>query len=103
MGVDVSGLGKRIAEVPQEALDFAEGISKADLLEAAWHLASLCNGADSCEDDAATMQRLYEEINALRAGRGARELPPLGQLRAKWIEWGKNRAALVARFRGGAS
>lgn len=83
----MSGTRRRIADVPQEAADLGDEVSKADLLEVAWHLAALANGADSAEDDPATLARLYEEVNTLRANRGAKELPPLGQLRAKWSSY----------------
>jgi hypothetical protein len=95
----MAGLTKRVAKVPQEALDFAEGVSKADLLEAAWHLASRCNGGESCEDDAATMRRLHDEVATLCANRGAKPLPPLEALRQKWATWAQNRRAMIERFR----
>lgn len=60
---------KRRAQIPAAAL--GEVVSKADLLEAAWHLASLCNDSDSADDNEATFRRLVHELNILRAGRGA--------------------------------
>lgn len=89
---------KRIARVPQEALCLAEDISKADLLEVSWYLASLCNDAGSADDDDATMRRLLDEINVHRASRSARELPPIGQLRAKWAEWRTSAKAMAERW-----
>lgn len=61
---------KRRAEVPAALI--SEAVSKADLLEAAWHLASLCNDAGSVDDDESTFKRLVEELNISRANRGAR-------------------------------
>lgn len=69
----MAGLGKRRAQVPVEALRLAENVSKADLLEAAWHLASLLNGSD-CDDDRETLIRLRFELEALRANQGRRPL-----------------------------
>lgn len=72
---------RRIAEVSQEALDLAERLSKADLLEMAWALASLCNQGEGCDDNAATLRRLYEEANIWRENRGESPLLPLRSLR----------------------
>lgn len=69
----MAGLGKRRADVPREALRLAEDVSKADLLEAAWHLASLLNGS-GCDDDRETLARLRMELDALRANQGRRPL-----------------------------
>jgi hypothetical protein len=63
----VSGF-KRRAEVPLRAHRL--NVSKADLLEAAWHLASICNEAGSCDDETSTYLRLVEELNAARARNG---------------------------------
>lgn len=60
---------KRIADVPKAALALAEKVSKADLLEAAWSLASLCHEG-GCDDDAGTLTRLVEELDRGRARRG---------------------------------
>jgi hypothetical protein len=64
---------KRRAEVSRRARGWAERVSKADLLEAALSLASLCSGADSCDDEEAALDRLVEEVNLYREGRGARK------------------------------
>lgn len=69
----MAGLGKRRAQVPVEALRLAENVSKADLLEAAWHLAALCNGSGS-DDDQRTLARLRGEFDVLRANQGRRPL-----------------------------
>lgn len=63
---------KRVASVPREAriLD----VSKSDLLEAAWELASLANDAGSCDDAESTLRHLVETINGARSRRGARPL-----------------------------
>ena len=63
------GIFKRYAEVPREArlLD----VSKADLLEAAWELASLCNDGEGADDTAATYRKLVETLNGARQRRGA--------------------------------
>jgi hypothetical protein len=63
------GYGKRVAKVPREA-DLLD-VSKADLLEAAWELASLANDGDGCDDEAATMRKLVETLNGARARRGS--------------------------------
>lgn len=83
----MAGLGKRVAEVPHEARYLAENLSKADLLEMAWALASLCNQGEGCDDDAATLRRLHEEANTWRENRGGQPLPPLDALREKWARW----------------
>ena len=62
-----TGTFKRSADVPREAhrLD----VSKADLLEAAWELASLCNDGDGPGDVPATYRKLVETLNGARARR----------------------------------
>lgn len=67
----MSGL-KRVANAPRQAR--ALDVSKADLLEAAWELASLTNEGEGAEDDAATMRKLVETINGARERRGARKI-----------------------------
>lgn len=67
------GVFKRPADVPQQARALHSMLSKSELMEAAWHLASLCNDT-GCDDDEATFRRLVEELNILRARRGARQL-----------------------------
>ena len=62
--------GKRRAEVPSAAASMAYHVSKADLLEAAWHLASLANDAGSCDDDGSTLRRLCDELAELRRQSG---------------------------------
>lgn len=71
---------KRPANIPAACL--GDCVSKADLLEAAWHLASLCNDSGSADDDASTFKRLVHELNTLRAARGARPV----QLPARFRE-----------------
>jgi hypothetical protein len=61
--------GNRFPEVPRRARDLGERISKADLLEAAWGLAAVCNDV-GCDDEEATYQRLVAELNIFRAIRG---------------------------------
>lgn len=70
----MAGLGKRRANVPTQAVYLGNEASKADLLEAAWHLASLSNDAGSVDDDASTLKRLLEELNQHRQARGTRPL-----------------------------
>jgi dephospho-CoA kinase len=59
-------VSKRVAEVPPEARLVGEMVSKADLLEAAWHLANLVGDDD---DEASTLDRLVQELNIHRAHR----------------------------------
>lgn len=66
------GVTKRRPELPPEAKGILEAVSKADLLEAAWWLAGACG--ESADDGAETRQRLIQELNILRANRGARRL-----------------------------
>lgn len=65
-------LVKRRADVPDIGLGLRDHVSKADLLEAAWELASLCNDAGSVDDDASTLAKLLETLNGARerSGRG---------------------------------
>lgn len=70
--MSVPGQTKRRPTVPCVALLGA--VSKAELLEVAWHLASLTNAAGSSDDDESTHARLVEEIDTLRVQRGARKL-----------------------------
>lgn len=72
------GRGKRYPNVPTEAIDFAYEPTKADLLEAAWSLAGLCNAAGSVDDHASTRERLLAEINLHRKARGARPINLVG-------------------------
>ena len=65
---------KRRPELPNEAGGILCEVSKAELLEVAWSLASLCNNAGSSDDNGSTRERLLEEINAMRTARGARLL-----------------------------
>ena len=95
----MAGLTKRRADVPQEALALAEDVSKAELLEVAWSFASLCNFGEGHGDDAATMSRLYEELNTLRENRRAKPLPPLDVLRVKWAKLETARKAMVERWK----
>lgn len=63
------GIFKRVAAVPLSARFLGSAVSKADLLEAAWHLASLaCEGG--VDDAGATFARLLEELNLARASKG---------------------------------
>jgi hypothetical protein len=67
---------KRQPNLPSESRGILSAATKADLLEAAWHLASLCNDAGSCDDTASTRTRLIEEINKARAARGTGPIRP---------------------------
>lgn len=69
-------LGNRIADVPKDARLFADKVSKADLLEALWDLAGLCNEVDSCDDESATFARLVRAVNECREAHGARAVQP---------------------------
>lgn len=68
------GVTKRRPELPKEAHGILSGTSKAELLEVAWALAGLANEAGSVDDHESTRERLLQEINLLRAARGARPL-----------------------------
>ena len=68
------GVFKRRAAVPREASGISDSVSKADLLEVAWHLASLCNEAGSADDNDSTRLRLIAELNVQREGRGVAPL-----------------------------
>lgn len=68
------GAVKRRAEVPQDVYRIGERVSKADLLEAAYHLASLCGRGEGCDDESAAIARLIEELNTIRANQGRRAL-----------------------------
>lgn len=61
---------KRFANVPTRFALLGESVSKADLLEAAYHLAAISNGSERAENDNATFRRLVEELNIHRAARG---------------------------------
>lgn len=63
---------KRRAEVPIRAVILSERVSKADLLEAAWYMASLSNEAGSCDDDESTLDRLVFALDRAREWRGAK-------------------------------
>ena len=69
----MSGI-KRRPGVPMSARLLAENVSKADLVEAAWDLASLLNDAGSVDDDESTFEQLVATIDALRDARGQRRL-----------------------------
>lgn len=64
---------KRRAEVPRAAQALGEVVSKADLLEAAWHLASLAHDG-GVDDEAMTLLRLREELDNARERQGRRVL-----------------------------
>jgi len=68
------GIGKRRPELPIAASGIIGEATKADLMEAAWHLASLANAAGSSDDHYSTRARLIQEINLCRQRRGARPL-----------------------------
>lgn len=70
------GVAKRRAATPKEGLWILYQASKADIFEAAWDLASLCNEAGSSDDDESTADRLLQAINDRRTTRGARPLKP---------------------------
>lgn len=69
----------RSANLPGDMglLDYV--LSKADLLEIAWSLASLCNGVDSTDDNDATLARLLLEAETIAANQGRK----VGNLNAK--------------------
>lgn len=71
-----TGVSKRRPSLPAEARGLLEATSKSELLEAAWHLASLANEAGSCDDHDSTRARLIAELNNHRAARGARPVKP---------------------------
>lgn len=71
----MSGRGiKRVAGLPEIALVLGAQVSKADLLEAAWHLAG--QASDRYGDPQAHIVRLVEELTTIRAneGRAARKV-----------------------------
>ncbi len=74
------GVLKRLPQLPPESGLINSRVSKADLMEAAWHLASLANDAGSVDDHASTRDRLVAELNTLRAarGQGSLNLTPRG-------------------------
>ena len=57
-------VSKRVPAVPPVALVLASSVSKADLLEVAWHLAGIA--ADRYGDDRAHLASLVTELAALR-------------------------------------
>ncbi len=67
------GVGKRTVNLPRGATTVLGEATKADLMEAAYHLASIAHDA-GCDDATATLRRLVEEINLHRAARGARPI-----------------------------
>ncbi len=89
------GVTKRRANVPAEVLALLDGeLSKADLWEITYQLASLLNEAGSCDDEESTLERIIAEANAWRTYRELRKgrpVPPggsglllsLSKLRAK--------------------
>jgi hypothetical protein len=70
-GVKMSGT-KRRADLPKATVAIQEAVSKSDLMEVAWDLASLCNDGNGCDDDDATRRKLVEFLNARRIARGAK-------------------------------
>ena len=64
---------KRTPDLPSIALDLADLISKADMLETVWDLAAVSNGVGA-DDDVATARRVLEVLNAARERRGQRPL-----------------------------
>ncbi len=64
---------KRIAVVPQRVRWIGSRVSKADLLEAAYHLASVAHDM-GCDDEGANVDRLLAELNLHRQSRGAKPL-----------------------------
>lgn len=87
-------MANRPANVPRAAAILDEYVSKADLLEIAYSLASLLNDAGSCDDEASTVARMLEEINTFRAFRKVKPLDPakiaridaarIAKARARW-------------------
>ena len=65
-----AGVTKRVAQVPRPYRGMLHDLSKADLMEIAWSLGSLCNGGNSLDDDAATFERLEKEANTQRLNQG---------------------------------
>jgi hypothetical protein len=59
---------KRRAALPQIAINLGTQISKADLLEAAWHLAGQVS--DGYGNDTAHLVRLVEELRVIRENNG---------------------------------
>ncbi len=78
-----SGVVKRGAAVPRDARLLGAVVSKADLLEAALSLAGLCSESDSADDGPAALDRLHEELQALRTSRGAKPIPELTAMIAR--------------------
>jgi hypothetical protein len=55
---------RRPTRVPRVADAFLGQLSKSDLIEMVWALASIANDAGSCDDDDSTLRRLVEEARA---------------------------------------
>ena len=77
---------KRTAQVHRSARLLAEYVSKADLLEAVWQLASLSNGGEGVDDVPATYRRLREEMDTIRANRGEKPVKVPAQIEAMIAE-----------------
>lgn len=81
----VRGRGiKRGADAPREALDL--DVSKADLLEAAWELASLCNDGEGCDDAPATLAKLVETLNGARERSGRKPVRTWNRETKGWVK-----------------
>lgn len=63
------GVGKRLPDLPRSAMSLSAA-SKSEILEAAWHLASLANDSGSADDEASTLERLRREIDLARRRAG---------------------------------
>ncbi len=68
------GVFKRSAELPPEAKGIQGKVSKSDLMEIAWDLASICNDGEGADDGPATRSKLVEFLNVRREARGQKTL-----------------------------
>ncbi len=66
---------KRRANAPHGAIVLGALLTKADLIEIAWNLASIANDAGSCDDDVSTFDRLLDEVETICAQRGTNIIP----------------------------
>lgn len=92
-------MASRVAQVPGNAFLLDYVLSKADLLEVAWHLASLVNDAGSCDDDESTLARILQEAHAVAGQQGRK----VGNLRARYNKMEKALEARRAEYAAKAS
>lgn len=85
---------RRTASVPASMLSLSRKLSRADLVEIAWHLASISNGPES-RDDASILHRVLEEANLAREARGE---PALSDPQVDREQRALDRALEAARF-----